>query len=464
MTRILVVDDEKDIRELVRDILTDEGFDVLQAATSTEAINTVKDNTPDLIVLDIWLKDSALDGIGILGVLSKSHPEIPVIVISGHANAEIAVAAIKGGAYDFIEKPFNTDHFLVVVDRANEASRLRRENMDLRNKTGLKSELIGSSPATLTLISQIDKVAKTNGRVFLTGPSGSGKEVVARKIHLQSIRRNNPFFAVSCASLSGQNFEDILLGHALPDTRPGLLEQATGGVVFLDEVCDLPHESQAKILRILVDTSITTPSRKTIPIDVRIIAATNKDVSVELREGRLREDLYHRLNVIPIEVPSLSLRSDDIPPLVAHFTAQFEAEQNLRARDFDEDALLALQTHNWPGNVRELRNIIERILILGKTSAPVTAEEVHTHISTADAKFENGIKTFAGMNLREAREEFEKDYLLFQINRFNGNISRTAEFIKMERSALHRKLKSLGVGATLRHRLGADATPSGKDR
>lgn len=455
MNSILVVDDEKDIRELIGDILRDEGHDVRLAWNGESTLKELNHSPPDLIILDIWLKDSHMDGIEILKTVKRDNPSIPVVIISGHGNIEIAVAAVKQGAYDFIEKPFNIDQLLVVISRALETSRLRRENANLRVQDVASTEMLGSSPSFKQLKSQLDKVTKTNGRIMLTGPAGSGKEVAARYIHSQSDRSTGPFISVNSASIEPDRMEEVLFGRESSERghEPGLFEQAHGGILFFDEVADMPLGTQSKILRVLVDQSFKRlGGADTVRVDVRVISATNRDLAEEVRGGHFREDLYHRLNVVPISVPSLENRRDDIPMLAEHFLDELNQEIGLRLRTLSDEAMAFLQTMSWPGNVRQLKNVLERVLILGNDSKVIEAKEFGSAVPDA-TETETGptlSAAFSGLPLREAREMFEREYLVAQINRFGGNISRTANFVGMERSALHRKLKSLNVITTAR--------------
>ncbi|MGB5560013.1 MAG: sigma-54 dependent transcriptional regulator, partial [Paracoccaceae bacterium] len=371
MGDILIVDDERDIRELISDILKDEGYTTRLAANSDACMSEVSKEPPALMILDIWLKDSQMDGIDILKTVKRDNPEIPIVIISGHGNIEIAVAAIKQGAYDFIEKPFNIDQLMVVIRRAMEASRLRRENLDLRRKDVTSAEMIGSSSSFKALKSQLDKVTKSNGRVMLTGPAGSGKEVAARYIHAHSSRSGAPFVSVSSASISPDRMEEVLFGRESADrgVEPGLLEQANGGVVYFDEVADMPQGTQSKILRVLVDQQFQrSGGSANVRVDIRVISSTNKDLEAEIDAGNFRQELFHRLNVVPISVPSLEDRREDIPELAEHFIASFNKSQGLPLRSLSDDAIALLQTMLWPGNVRQLKNIIERVLILGDST------------------------------------------------------------------------------------------------
>ncbi len=452
MSDILVVDDERDIRELICDILQDEGYTTRMAGTSDDCMAELNKAAPGLMILDIWLKDSNMDGIDILGHVKRDNPDVPVVIISGHGNIEIAVAAIKQGAYDFIEKPFNIEQLLVVIRRAMETSRLRRENATLRRQDVKTAEMIGAGVAFRTLKGQLDKVTKSNGRVMLTGGPGSGKEMAARYIHGHSNRAEAPFVTVTSAAVQPDHMEEVLFGRESPErgVEQGLLEQAHGGVVYFDEVADMPPGTQSKILRVLVDQSFTrVGGTAKVRVDLRVISSTSRDLTAEIGEGRFREELYHRLNVVPIDVPSLEERRDDIPDLARHFIAEFNREQGLPLRELGEDAVAMLQTMRWPGNVRQLRNIIERVLILGEGTGPIEARDLPGQAeAVADADGAALSPTLTTLPLREARELFERQYLMAQINRFGGNISRTASFVGMERSALHRKLKSLGVVTT----------------
>lgn len=449
MSDILIVDDERDIRELVSDILEDEGYATRLAGNSDDCMAALNAEPPALLILDIWLKDSEMDGIDILKRVKRDNPDVPVVIISGHGNIEIAVAAIKQGAYDFIEKPFNIDQLLVVIRRAMEASRLRRENSSLKRREVTSADMIGQSAAFRALIGQLDKVTKSNGRVMLTGPAGAGKEIAARYIHAHSNRADGPFVIVNCASIASDRMEEVLFGRETPERgiESGLLEEAHGGVVYFDEVADMPLGTQSKILRVLVDQQFQrVGGTDKVRVDLRVISSTNRDLEAEIIAERFREELFHRLNVVPIKVPSLEERREDIPVLAEHFIARFHDNQGLPQRDMSAEAVALMQTMAWPGNVRQLKNLVERVLILGDGSGPIEARELP---GETEQPGEEGRVVLSGalatLPLREARESFEREYLLTQINRFGGNISRTASFVGMERSALHRKLKSLGV-------------------
>ena len=467
MGDILIVDDERDIRELISDILKDEGFQTRTVGNSDDCMSALNNEPPALMILDIWLKDSRMDGIDILKHVKRDNPDIPVVIISGHGNIEIAVAAIKQGAYGFIEKPFNIDQLMVVITRAMETSRLRKENTALRRKEVSSADMIGTSASFKALKSQLEKVTKSNGRVMLTGPSGCGKEIAARYIHSNSNRADGPFISVNSASIEPDRMEAVLFGRESADRgiEPGLLEQAHGGVIYFDEVADMPVGTQSKILRVLTEQQFQRlGGSDKVRVDIRVISSTNRDLEAEAEAGTFRQELYHRLNVVPIEVPSLEERREDIPVLATHFVDAFNKDQGLPLRSLSGEAEALLQTMTWPGNVRQLKNVMERVLILGPEKGEIAANELPQAESPAE---KDGRLVLSGalatLPLREARELFEREYLLTQINRFGGNISRTATFVGMERSALHRKLKSLGVvtsnksGARVAHVTGEDA-------
>jgi two-component system, NtrC family, nitrogen regulation response regulator NtrX len=449
MTDILVVDDERDIRTLIGDILEDEGHGVRLAWDSDSTFSEINRAAPDLIILDIWLKDSRLDGIDILKRVKRDNPAIPIVIISGHGNIEIAVAAIKQGAYDFIEKPFNIDQLMVVMGRALETSRLRQENAALKGREGASHAMIGASPTFRQMKGQLDKVARTNSRVMLTGPAGAGKEVAARYIHGNSDRAKGPFVIVNSASIGADQMEEVLFGRESPErgVEPGLFERAHTGILFFDEVADMPAGTQSKILRVLVDQAFQrVGGADTVRVNVRVISATTRDLAREVTAGRFRTELFHRLNVVPVVVPGLEARREDIPELAGRFLDDLNATQGLPHRALAAEAEAQLQTMRWPGNVRQLRNTLERALILGPEHGPIEPEELVIE-APSNGSSAGGMlgAAFAGLALRDAREMFEREYLMAQINRFGGNISRTASFVGMERSALHRKLKSLNV-------------------
>ncbi len=390
-----------------------------------------------------------MDGIDILVKAKREFPQVPVVIISGHGNIEIAVAAIKQGAYDFIEKPFNIEQLLVVVRRAMETSRLRQENFELKRKDTPISVMVGESNVFKNFLANLDKVTKTNGRVFLTGGSGSGKEMAARYIHANSERASKPFIIVNCASIAPDRMEDVLFGRDAGNSlsSDGLLSQADGGVIYFDEIADMPLETQSKILRVLVDQKFQRVNGKSeVRVDLRVISSTSQDLREAIKQRSFREELYHRLNVVPINVPSLSQRLEDIPLLFEHFAKTFHETQGLNLRQLSLEASTMLQTMAWPGNIRQLKNMVERVLILGDGQGDVSIEDLPSETKSTNENLNNVASgPIATMPLREAREAFEREYLITQINRFNGNISKTAKFVGMERSALHRKLKSLGV-------------------
>jgi len=450
---ILVVDDETDIRELVAGILSDEGHETRTAGDSDSALAAITERVPRLLLLDIWLQGSKLDGLALLDQVKNMHPDLPVIMISGHGNIETAVSAIRRGAYDFIEKPFKADRLLLICERALETSKLKREVEDLKKRSGASFDLVGKSHAINQLHQAIERVAATNSRVMLIGPSGSGKELAARAIHAQSSRAGAPFVSVNAASITPERMEVELFGTEGSGDgarKVGALEEAHRGTLFLDEVADMPRETQNKILRVLVDQQFErVGGTKRVKVDVRIISSTACDLPEMIAKGEFREDLYHRLAVVPVNVPPLSSRREDIPMLVDHFMKTISEQTGIRPRKLGEDAMAVFQAHNWPGNIRQLRNNIERLLILTRDDdidTPITAELLPAEIGDVMPRVPTqSDQHIMALPLREAREMFEKEYLLAQINRFGGNISRTAEFIGMERSALHRKLKSLGV-------------------
>ncbi|MDP7650659.1 MAG: sigma-54 dependent transcriptional regulator [Rhodospirillales bacterium] len=457
---ILIVDDEEDIRTLTSGLLEDEGFDTRSASGSADALAGIEERLPSLVLLDIWLQGSELDGIGILKVIKEKHASLPVVMMSGHGTIETAVAAIKEGAYDFIEKPFTADRMILIVERAVEAARLRQEIQELKIRAGADDELIGKSPAINQVRQALDKVAPANSRVLITGPAGSGKEVVARLLHARSGRAQEPFVVLNCATMEPGRMEMELFGAEGGDgqgRKEGTFERAHNGTLFLDEVADMPLETQGKIVRVLQEQTFERVGGDTpIQVDVRVVAASSQDLAAAMGAGTFREDLFYRLSVVPIEVPSLRERREDIPLLATHFMDRAANSSGQTPRHFGEDALVALQSYTWPGNVRELRNVIERLLIMapGDPGEPLRADSLPAEIGAiapAALQRDKGDEIM-GLPLREAREIFEREYLLAQVDRFDGNISRTAGFVGMERSALHRKLKTLGVQDDSRRR------------
>lgn len=454
---ILIVDDEADIRSLVAGILEDEGFQPREAGGDVEALELIETRRPNLVLLDIWLQGSQMDGLQILSSIKKRYPSLPVVMMSGHGTVETAVKAIKDGAYDFIEKPFKADRMVLIVERAIEAARLKRENEDLRQRSDTQDDLVGASGSISQVRQAIERVAPANSRVLISGPSGSGKEVVARMLHDRSNRSSGPFVVMNCASMEPDRMEIELFGTQASHEdgeagrKVGYFEAAHTGTLFLDEVTDMPLKTQGKIVRVLQEQIFErVGGTAKVEVDVRVVASATRDIQVEIKEGRFREDLFYRLSVVPIDVPSLSQRREDIPMLAAHFMNTAAKRSGQPSRKLSEDAIAALQSYEWPGNVRELKNIIERVLIMapGDTNEQIKAEFLPSEVTGLDASNPNlgagNSSEVLGLALKPAREVFEKDYLYAQVTRFGGNISRTAEFVGMERSALHRKLKSLG--------------------
>jgi len=450
---ILVIDDEADIREMIAGILDDEGYGTRTASDSDSALAAIKDRRPSLIILDIWLQGSRLDGLALLDVIKEADPDLPVVIISGHGNVETAVSAIKRGAYDYIEKPFKADRLILITDRALEASNMKREIKELKQRSGDTSKLVGDSSALAQLRQTVDRVAATNSRIMIMGPSGSGKELTARLIHDLSPRSKAPFVVINAATITPERMEEELFG--VEDEhgnlrKVGALEEAHGGTLYLDEVADMPKETQGKILRVLVDQTFTRLGGVTrVQVDTRILSSTARDLEGEISDGNFREDLYHRLGVVPLRVPGLAERREDVPILVKFFMEQISTASGLPMRKIGEDAMAVLQTHDWPGNIRQLRNNVERLMILtrGDPDSVITADLLPNEVGSMlpNLPTTGGGEHLMSVPLREAREIFERDYLQAQIKRFGGNISRTAEFVGMERSALHRKLKTLGL-------------------
>ncbi len=456
---ILIIDDEADIRDLISDILKDDGFLSRSAANSAQAFKAISEKLPNAIILDIWLQDSDLDGLGILEMVKKQYPLMPVIVISGHGTIETAVSAIKMGAYDYLEKPFTHDKLMIILKRACESAKLKRENIDLKSKVIDKTEFVGSATNTTKLRSEIEKVAPTSGRVMINGAVGSGKELAARLIHKRSKRANGPFIVFSPIAMNATKIQQELFGEferqestSLFDKRISVLEAANNGTLYIDDVGDLPLNAQNKLLKFLRDQTLIKGTKST-KLDVRIVTSTTKDLQVEITHGRFRQDLYYRLNVVPLYVPMLAERKEDIPLLVKYFVKQLSKFSGLKEREFSDESVAALQAYNWPGNVRQLRNVIEWTLIMNppssllsdKIRSDMLPQEVinnSVNISKPDTNLD-----MMSMPLREAREVFERQYLTAQMNRFNSNISKTSTFVGMERSALHRKLKTLNIHA-----------------
>jgi len=454
---ILIVDDERDICTLIAGILEDEGHTARRAHNSTEAIDAVRQRRPALVILDVWLQGSELDGLQLLEVIRREDPPIPVVMISGHGTIDTAVSAIKTGAYDFIEKPFKADRLLLVVDRAIEADKLKRENATLRRRAGGEVTFVGSSNVAASVRTQIERAAPTGSRVLIVGASGAGKETMARLIHQGSKRADGPFVVVNCSTLPTERLDIELFGtdgETEVDTLrvSGAFEMAHGGTLLLKEVADLPLTLQSRLARVLQEQSFVRDGGKTrVEVDVRVLASTSRTLQEEIASGQFREELYHRLNVVSLRVPPLSERREDIPELSADLLRRVADATGLPTRTIGEDTLAALQGHDWPGNVRQLRNVIERLLILAPVGGgPIRADVLPSDVSEDSPsvlRWEKGGEIMQ-LPLRDAREVFEREYLLAQVTRFGGNISRTATFVGMERSALHRKLKSLGLHGT----------------
>ena len=447
---ILIVDDERDIRELVAGVLSDEGYECRTAGDSTSALEAVDEKRPSLILLDVWLHGSPMDGLEVLDAIKVREPELPVIIFSGHGNIDTAVSAVSRGAMDFIEKPFEAERLLHLVERATETERLRRENLRLRQRSTDGGEFTGNSAVINAVRATLKRVAQTGSRILISGPAGSGKEVAARLLHSWSSRADKPFVIVNSARITPERFEEELFGEEADGklVRAGLLETADGGTLYLDEVADMPLSTQARILRVLTEQSfVRVGGTRQIGVDVRVVSSTARDLAREMEEKNFREDLFYRLNVVPVEIPSLAERRDDIPALAEYFFARYAAEQGIRPPAISEEAMAALQAYDWPGNVRQLRNVVERTIILTPRDKleTVEAEMLSEEVAGGKTDGNGGIAALMGAPLREARESFEREYLAIQIRRFSGNISKTASFIGMERSALHRKLKLLGM-------------------
>lgn len=449
---ILIVDDERDIRELVAGVLSDEGYECRTAGDSRAALEAVDQRRPSLVLLDVWLHGSPMDGLEVLDAIKAREPELPVIIFSGHGNIDTAVSAISRGAMDFLEKPFEAERLLLLVERATETERLRRENAQLRKGFSTNGEeFTGNSAAINQVRATLKRVANTGSRLLISGPAGAGKEVAARLLHSWSSRADKAFVSVNSARITPERFEHELFGEEQDGNliRPGLLETADGGTLYLDEVADMPLSTQARILRVLTEQAfVRVGGLRQIRVDVRVVSSTSRNLEKEIAERRFREDLFYRLNVVPVLVPALAERRDDIPALVDHFFARYAADQGVPPPQIAAEAMAALQAYEWPGNVRQLRNVVERTVILTPRDrlARIEAEMLPPEIVSGKMGGDSGMSSLMGVPLREARESFEREYLRVQIRRFSGNISKTATFIGMERSALHRKLKLLGMG------------------
>jgi two-component system nitrogen regulation response regulator NtrX len=448
---ILIVDDERDIRELVAGVLSDEGYECRTAGDSASALAAVDARRPSLVLLDVWLHGSPMDGLEVLDAIKLREPDLPVIVFSGHGNIDTAVAAIGRGAVDFIEKPFEAEKLIHLVARATETEQLRRENAQLRQGFATADEFTGNSPLINQVRATLKRVANTGSRLLITGPAGSGKEVAARLLHTWSNRADKAFVSVNSARITPERFEAELFGEEADGSllRPGLLETADGGTLYLDEVADMPLSTQARILRVLTDQAfVRVGGNRQIRVDVRVVSSTSRNLEEEIVAGRFREDLFYRLNVVPILVPPLADRRDDIPALAGHFFARYARDQGIPPPEVGQEAMSALQAYEWPGNVRQLRNVVERTIILAPRDrlATIQADMLPAEIINERIQSDSRLSALMAVPLREARENFEREYLKVQIRRFSGNISKTASFIGMERSALHRKLKLLGMG------------------
>ena len=448
---ILIVDDERDIRDLVAGVLSDEGYECRTAGDSTTALEMIDQRRPSLVLLDVWLHGSPMDGLEVLDAIKSREPELPVIIFSGHGSIDTAVSAIGRGAMDFIEKPFEAERLLLLVARATETERLRRENAQLRQGFAIADAFTGNSTVINQVRATLKRVASTGSRLLIAGPAGSGKEVAARLLHSWSPRANQAFVSVNSARITPERFEQELFGEEAGGNlvRAGLLEMADGGTLYFDEVADMPLSTQARILRVLTEQAfVRVGGNRQIRVDVRVVSSSSRNLEKEIAERRFREDLFYRLNVVPVSIPSLADRREDIPALVDHFFARYAADNGIQPPEISVEAMAALQSYEWPGNVRQLRNVIERTTILTPRErlSRIEVDMLPPEILTGRMNGDSGISALMGVPLREARENFEREYLRVQIRRFSGNISKTAAFIGMERSALHRKLKLLGMG------------------
>jgi two-component system nitrogen regulation response regulator NtrX len=449
---ILIVDDEPAIRSTLRDVLEDEGYRVSAVGSGADAVRFFADELPDLTFLDIWM--DRMDGLETLAEVKKTRPEAVIVMISGHGTIETAVKATRLGAYDFVEKPLSLEKILVTVNRALDHARLERENASLRASLDQRAEIIGESAAIRALVEQIQTAAPTSGRVLIHGENGSGKELVARTIHVRSARHAQPFVDVNCAAIPEDLIESELFGHekgaftgALARRR-GKFELADGGTLFLDEIGDMSLKTQAKVLRSLEEQAFERVGGKdTIKVDVRVIAASNRDLPALIREGRFREDLYYRLNVIPIEVPALRTRRDDIPALVGHFVNQFCAANGKRAKTLSTEAMGYFLAYDWPGNVRELRNMVERLVIMAPGDV-ITADDLPAPLRPKEAATTAG--DARDRSLKDARDNFERSFILAELRTNDWNVTRTADRLGIERSHLYRKLKAYNINPSKR--------------
>ncbi len=447
---ILVIDDNSDIRFLICNILREQNYDVRSAANYDQAVLEIKKRMPDLAIIDIKLDKPDKDGIDLLKLIMNSNKSIPVIMISGHATVKVAIDAIKLGAYEFIEKPFSKEKILNYVNRALESSKLKKEKDLIEDKLFHSFDLIGKSPVISKIKKIIDKLSTSESRILISGPTGSGKELVARKIHKNSSRSREPFVIINASLLKESTYEKELFGEEFEDGNIsfGALERANKGTLLIDEVSEIPYQTQANVLRVLIDQKFKRLNgSKDISVNIRLISSTSKDLEELVQVNKFREDLFHRLNVMPIELTPLNTRTEDIPLLIDYFKKKLSEINGVKPPEINSSND-NLYTYNWPGNVRELRNLVERITILSSNESKEKIDKVMEDIlnptfKTLDNK--NIIEQSLQSPLKEARENFEKEYLVNQLKKHHGNISKTADFIGMERSALHRKLKSLGI-------------------
>ncbi len=448
---ILIIDDEEDIRELISGLLSDEGYSTRLAHDADSALEQISKRLPSMIFLDIWMQGSRLDGLELLKEITQIHSSLPVVMISGHGNIETAVTAVKNGAYDYIEKPFKIDRLLLVAERALENNSLKREVSDLKKRDDQAHEMLGISNSFTLFKQQLQKIAPTNARILISGAAGTGKELAARWVHKNSTRAKAPFVTINASAITPDKMELALFGREKDITHQqvtGTLEAAHGGTLYLDEISDMPLGTQSKILRVLTEQRFTrVGGTSAVEVDVRIISSSSRNLENMIKDGSFRSDLYHRISVVPVQVPSLINRMDDLPILAEHFIYQISQATGMAPKALSNELVLALQAEQWPGNVRQLRNTIERLLILASDSSEITLDMLKQETAGSSQISASGgsASLILSLPLREARESFERDYLKAQISRFSGNISKTAEFVGMERSALHRKLKSLGI-------------------
>ena len=443
---ILIIDDNADIRNIINDLINDAGYKTRLAANYNQALNEIDKKLPDVAIIDVKLDKGDNDGLELLSHIKKKNINIPVIIITGHANIEMAIKALKAGAFEFIEKPFNQERLLNFVNRAVENIDLKNRNKEFENKLFYSYELIGKSENIINIKNQIKKISISESRIFINGPTGSGKELIARKIHKESVRQKGPFIILNGALLDIEKYELELFGEEKNNgaISYGALEKSTGGILLIDEISEIPLETQSKILRVLIDQKFKRINgNHDINVNVRIICSSSKDIKNEIEIGNFREDLYHRLNVFEINIEPLKNRISDISLLVEYFSEKISSNYNLKKLDIDTNNSYLLN-YEWPGNVRELRNLIERIAILSPNSSDKISNIIKESLKTPDIKNTQSENSLS-VPLKEARENFEKEYLTTQLKKFNGNISKTADFIGMERSALHRKLKGLGI-------------------